>query len=162
MTTEAELLNLKRGAETNASKYCGKHLHMVGQKVYHIGLKRFISKTPQQALASSIKWMTGVLPREEMDPLVILLLELRAHADRVAVQRLNLRQGARIGRTCPLCAVVRLTGDESQDVKSLFGYGQVVLRLFQSNGLVSAADGLAEVPEPKTFKIERPKIAVAH
>lgn len=143
-----------------AAKFCGKHLQMVGTRVRFLGLTRFISKTPEQALASSVKWLTGVLPREEMDPLIIMMLELRAHADRVVVQRLNLPKGARVGATCPLCAIQRVTEDEAADVKSIAGYGQVVLRLFQTNGLVSAAHGLADVPEPKTFKIERPRIAL--
>ena len=141
--------------------YCGKHQMLIGNRLRHLGLWRFVKvdRTMPEMKAHVAAWMAGTIPRTDMDPLVIIMLELQKHVDRVAEQR-GMIQAGRGGsvKTCPLCAVARITGDESQDVKSLHGFGQLVLRLFQTNGLVPSNHGLAEIPPPKMMHIEMPRI----
>lgn len=140
-------------------RFCSKHQGEMAKRIRFLGLKKFVSKRPEDVPRKAQQWLAGTLSREELDPIIILDLELRAHAVRIAVQR-GFMQAGKAGRLnmCSLCAIQRMTDDDAQDVKSLVGYGQVVLRLFQANGLVGAPDGLAAIPEPHYIKLERPPL----
>ncbi len=130
--------------------YCGRHLQDIGRRLKFLGLWHLV-KPDTETKRIAVSFLDGSIKRHEMCPLVIIMLELQAHVDKVLAQRSG-RQGGTI-RTCPLCAIQRITNDETQDVRSLNGYGQVILRLFQTNGLVSDRN-LAEIPEPRKMSID--------
>lgn len=112
--------------------FCGKHQQMMGNRLKHVGLWKLVKQaTPQETRERALAWLHGKANAKEMCPLVILMLELQAKANRMA----DGGQGTHV-MTCPCCSIQRFSNDETADVKVINGLADVVLGLFQSNGLI--------------------------
>jgi len=120
---------------TTKHGYCGKHQEAIKQRLHRVGLWKLVKDRPTaETIDIATAWLSGQLKREYMCPLVILMLEVQAKADRMA-WAITGKQGARV-QTCALCSIQRFMNDEGADAKVLAGMGDLVLGLFQTNGLI--------------------------
>ena len=126
--------------------FCTRHQHDIANRLKFLGLWKFV-KAQDTELGKDIAraWMAGQLRREMICPLIVLMLELQAKANKIA-DKLGGTKGALV-QTCPCCAIQRMTDDETQDVKQIVGFGDLVLALMQSNGLVGGDPSPALKPK---------------
>lgn len=119
-------------------KFCSRHMHDMADRLKHLGLWRLAR--PEEAAQTAALWLAGRLPREKFDPMVVLMLELQAKADRMADPRAAALGKPALAVGCALCNIQKLAnggrGDAAADVKVIRGMGDLMLGIAKSNGLV--------------------------
>lgn len=122
-------------SEPASRGFCSRHKHMMADRLKFLGLWPIVDRLANEDKADIMRaWMAGQLRREFICPLTIMALELQSKADRVA--------GGHV-LTCPLCSLVRLFDDETDDVKEVNGYADLMLGLCQTNGLIGGTPAKA-------------------
>lgn len=133
-------------------RYCTRHLSDIGDKIRFHGLWKFVQ--PERVIENTRLWLTGETRREAIDPLVVVMVEISAKADRMLPKGPKGQMGHATG--CPLCAIQRLANDETADAKVVAGMvARVVLPLMQSNGLAPGQDydvKARKVAAPRTLR----------
>lgn len=107
--------------------YCAGHMHEMGNAIRRHGYWRYVNPSPDAVKGFSARWLLGRATKDEIDPLVVLMLEIGAKA-----VRMGLRQSS--GR-CPLCAITFITKDTDAPGKQIKGFMEKVIDpLMVSNG----------------------------
>lgn len=108
-------------------KFCTGHMDDIGKAVKRHGYWRYVNPAPDAIRGFTARWLLGRAGKDEIDPLIVLMLELGAKA-----VRMGLNQNA---RRCPLCAIAHITKDADAPGKQIAGMMEkVVDPLMVSNG----------------------------
>lgn len=108
-------------------KYCAGHMQELGAAIRRHGFWRYVDSNPAHIRGFTARWLLGKATKEEIDPLVVLMLEIGSKA-----VRLGLRQNS---QRCPLCAIAFITKDTAEPTRQVQAYMEQVIRpLMLTNG----------------------------
>lgn len=115
-------------------KFCESHLQDMGKSIRHHGFWKYVNPDPDHIKGFAARWLLGRAEKYEIDPLVVLMLEIGAKA-------VGNGMSQKSGR-CPLCYLAALTLDHTQPQQQIDGYMEQVIRpLMETNGLKPGGPG---------------------
>lgn len=107
--------------------YCTGHMEEMGTAIKRHGLWRYVDSRPTAIKGFAARWLLGRAMKDEIDPLVVLMLEIGAKA-----VRMGLRQDS---KRCPLCAIAYISEDSNQPMIQIKEYMERIIRpLMITNG----------------------------
>lgn len=116
--------------------FCSRHLDEMGKCVKRHGFWRYVDSDPEHVRGFAARWLLGKATKDEIDPLVVLMMEIKSKAARMG-QRPD-------SPACPLCVIAFIRKDAGEPSRQIEQYMEKVISpLMITNGRKPGGRGRA-------------------